>query len=82
MPTTISRDYRKDTPEGNTETPGFHYAAGRVLSTAIPPHRVLFISNLSFHNNYPTPPVIEYSNISNHSHGHRAHLRHTPDAPE
>ena len=79
---TTVRDDPKDTPEGSTETHGFLYAAGRVLSTATTPHRVLFTSKPSFHINYPTTPVIDYPNISNLSHGHRAHLHHTTDAPE
>ena len=34
----------KVTPEGSTETLVVHYTAGRVLSTATPPHRVLLFS--------------------------------------
>ena len=42
---TTVRDDTKDTPEGSTETLVVHYTAGRVPSTATPPHRVLFISD-------------------------------------
>ena len=45
--TTVRAD-TKDTPEGSTETLVVHYTAGRVLSTATPPHRVLLISELAF----------------------------------
>ena len=38
----------KDTPEGSTEMLVIHYTAGRVLTTATPPHRVLLLSDVAF----------------------------------
>ena len=38
----------KDTPEGSTEMLVIRYTAGRVLTTATPPHRVLLLSDVAF----------------------------------
>ena len=47
----------KDTPEGSTETLVAHYTAGRVLSTATPPHRVVLFSAFAFFDQAPTTPT-------------------------
>ena len=54
---TTVRDDTKDTPEGSTETLVVHYTAGRVLSTATPPHRVLFISDPTLFDYATTTPT-------------------------
>ena len=38
----------KDTPEGSTEMLVIRYTAGRVLTTATPPHLVLLLSDVVF----------------------------------
>ena len=45
--TTVRAD-TKDTPDGSTEMLVIRYAAGRVLNTATPPHRVLLLSDVVF----------------------------------
>ena len=42
------RDNPKDTPEGSTEMLVIRYTAGRVITTATPPHRVLRPSDFAF----------------------------------
>ena len=44
--TTVRAD-TKDTPEGSTEMLVIRYTAGRVLTTATPPHRVLLLSDFA-----------------------------------
>ena len=45
--TTVRAD-TKVTPEGSTEMLVIRYTAGRVLTTATPPHRVLLLSDVAF----------------------------------
>ena len=45
--TTVRAD-TKDTPEGSTEMLVSRYTAGRVLTTATPPHRVQLLSDVAF----------------------------------
>ena len=54
---TAVRDNPKDTPEGSTETSVFHYTAGRVLSFATTPHRVMLIPNPDSSTTSPTTPT-------------------------
>ena len=76
---TTVRDDTKDTPEGSTETLVVHYTAGRVLSTATPPHRVLFISDPALSDYVPdNTNTTVFLNLSPRP---RAHLPHTSDAP-
>ena len=69
----------KVTPEGSTTMLVIHYTAGRVLTTATPPHRVLIFSEFAFFTD-----VLDNNNTTIYSKlstGHRARLPHTPDAP-
>ena len=69
----------KDTPEGSTETLEVHYTAGRVLPTATPPHRVLFISDPALFDYVPdNTNTFVFLNLSTRP---RAHLPYASDAP-